>query len=44
MQENWFGVLAYLLTYVTMIGRIVELEGGKNDIFVFVPYFCALIL
>lgn len=42
IQENWFGILAYLLTYATMIARITELNTKCNDGLMIIIYFVAL--
>lgn len=41
-QENWFCLLAYIISIITMICRVLELETLVNDITLFCIYLIAL--
>lgn len=44
VQENWYCILAYLITIVTMILRVIEVEQKVVDVISFAMYTVAMIL
>lgn len=42
LQESWYGVLAYFLTLVNMVQRVVNLDTEINDIFSLGIYLVAI--
>lgn len=44
MQENWFCILAYIITIVTMICRILEINTNINDNISIIMYFISLVI
>lgn len=43
LQENWFCILAYIITIVTMICRVLEINTFLNDIISFCMYFLGVV-
>lgn len=44
LQENWYCLLAYIITIITMIGRVLEVETSLNDKVSCGMYFGALVV
>lgn len=44
LQEGWFCLIAYIITVITMIFRVIEIDNVLNDILSFSMYLVALIV
>lgn len=44
LQESWFCLIAYIITVITMIFRVIEIDNVLNDILSFGMYLAALIV